>query len=85
MLEFVSLAKLQLFMCRLTLLFFLTENRHCGSVEVEEKVEEGRKVGIAPDDGGCWVVVMDSDAESRVHAHCGALESLGRIDSRGRH
>lgn len=68
MLEFVSLAKLQLFTCRLTLLFFLTENKHCSSVEVDEKVEEVRKVGIAPDDGGCWVVVMDSDAGSRVCA-----------------
>lgn len=33
-----------------------------------------------PDDGGdyCWVVVMASDAESRLHAHGGALEFLGR-------
>lgn len=45
---------------------------------VEEKVEGGRNVGSVPDGRDCWMMMMDSDAESRLHAHCGALESLGR-------
>lgn len=73
--EFVSLANLKLFTCNL--FFFLTE-KYCCYLEVEEKVERGSNVGSVPDGGDFWMVMMDSDAESRLHAHCGALESLGR-------
>lgn len=46
---------------------------------LEEKIEEGRKVASVPDGGGhSWLVMMDRVAELRLHAHCGALESLGR-------
>ena len=84
MVTFISLVKLKLFTPRLILIdiFFLTEKKHCYYLEVEEtveeKVEEGRKLGSVADGGGCWVVMMDSDAEPRLHAHCGTLESLGR-------
>lgn len=74
--EFISLAKLKFFTHRLILIdiFFLTENKYCYDLEVEE----GRKVARVSDDGGCWVVIMDSSAKPSLHAHCGTLESRGR-------
>lgn len=72
--------KLKLFTCRLILIDFfspLTENKHCYYLE-------GRKVASMPDGGGTnWVVMMASDAESSLHAHCGALEFWK--ESRGSH